>query len=178
MKKIFFSLGVFATAASLIAAAGPRVSRAALAGVEKSLDSRIAQLWSDVPYLVIGPARGVYLDNYGAVFTVEVNLVHNPTSLMHATPSPAEVTGAHQKKLERIPILEKALREALVSAASSLEGVPGDETVTIVAFVTHYPWENSTGIPAQLTVQASKNKLLDAQRSGSNLDSIIRTSEN
>ncbi|HLW77305.1 MAG TPA: hypothetical protein VKS01_09970 [Bryobacteraceae bacterium] len=162
----------------LTAAGAPRVSRAALSAVENSLDGRVKQLWTDVRFLVIGPTRGVYLEGYGAVFTIEVDLVNTPTSLMHPTPTAAEVSGARQKKLERIPMLKKALREALVSAAASLEGVPASEQVTIVAFLPHYPWEDSTGVPVQVTAQASKGRLLDAQRAGTNLDSIIQVTDN
>ena len=178
MKKFFFSLVALAAVAGLAAASGPRVARAALSAVERSVDDRITQLWNDVPFLVIGKTRGVYLENYGAVFTLEVNLVHTPTSLMHPTPSPAEVAAAHQKKLERIPVLKKNLREALVSAAATLDSVPADQTVTIVAFLPHYPWEDMNGIPGQLTLQAPKSKLLEAQRSGANLDSTIQVTEN
>ncbi|SRR5579871_4162754 len=178
MKKILFSLWMLAAAGILTAAGGPRVTRAALSTVEKSVDGRIAQLWSDVRFPVIGLTRGVYLENYGAVFTVEVNLVNTPTSMMHSTPTPAEVTAAHQAKLQRLPMLKKSLREAMAAAAASLEGVPSEESLTIVAFVPHYPWEDLNGVPSQITMQAQKSKLLDAQRSGANIDSIIRTTDN
>ena len=46
--------------------------------MEKSLDNRIARLWQDNPFVLLGPTRGVYLDGYGAVFTAEVNLVAGP----------------------------------------------------------------------------------------------------
>ena len=43
-----------------------------------------------------------------------------------------------QKKLDRIPVLKKALREALASTAASLDTVPPDEQITIVAFLSHH----------------------------------------
>jgi hypothetical protein len=177
MKRLPFLL--LAVVLGLSAANAPRVSRGTLAAMEKSLDERISRLWDDNPYLLLGPARGVYLDGYGAVFTSEVNLAANPVSLMHASLSKEEIARYRQKKLERLPILKKTLREALVSTAASLDTVPPEEQITIVAFVDHFPWEDMTGLPVQLTVQAQKKKLLEAQHSGGpGLDAVIRVTEN
>jgi len=179
MKRIYLSFLLLAVAVGLTAATAPRVSRGTLAAMEKSLDERISKLWDDNPYLLLGPTRGVYLDGYGAVFTAEVNLMSNPVSLMHSTLSKDEIAKYHQKKLERLPLLRKALRDALISTAASLDTVPPDEQVTIVAFLDHYPWEDITGLPAQLTLQAPKKKLIEAQRAGGAvLEAAIRITEN
>jgi hypothetical protein len=178
MKKIILTFSLLAVVFGLTAATAPRVSRTSLRAMEKSLDERISQLWKDVPYLVIGPTRGVYLEGYGAVFTAELNLVANPSSLMHAAVDKGDIARTRQTKLERIPLLKKALREALVSTAASLDTVPADEQITIVAFITNYPWEDVSGIPGQVMVQAQKGKLLEAQRQGgAAVESVIRVSE-
>jgi hypothetical protein len=177
MKRIYLSFLLLAVALGLTAATAPRVNRDTLAAMEKSLDARITKLWDDNPYLLLGPTRGVYLEGYGAVFTAEVNLMSNPASLMHATLSKDEIAKYRVKKLERLPLLKKALREALVSTASSMDTVPPEEQVTIVAFLDHYPWEDINGLPAQLTFQAQKKKLLEAQRGGAMLDAAIRVTE-
>ena len=39
-------------------------------------------------------------------------------------------------------------------------------------------WEEGNGVPSQLTLQATKSKLMEAQRPGSNLDSLIRIIDN
>ncbi len=70
-------------AASAIASDAPRVPRTTLAAAEKSLDNRFAGLWSDNPFVMLGPTRGVYLEGYGAVFTAEVNLVAGPHDRHH-----------------------------------------------------------------------------------------------
>jgi hypothetical protein len=177
MKRLPFLL--LAVVLGLSAATAPRVSRGTLAAMEKSLDERISRLWDDNPYLLLGQARGVYLDGYGAVFTAEVNLVANPVSLMHANLSKDEIARYRQKKLDRIPVLTKALREALASTAASLDTVPAEEQLTIVAFVDHFPWEDMSGLPVQLTVQAPKKKLIEAQRAGGTaLEAAIRVTEN
>jgi hypothetical protein len=84
-----------------------------------------------------------------------------------------------QKKLDRIPALKKVLRESMVSMAASLDTVPGEEQIAIVAFIDHYPWEDVTGVPVQITLTAQKKKLVDAQRAGgAGLDAVIRVTEN
>jgi hypothetical protein len=183
MKKIslplFLALFLGAAIVGTTATTSPRVSRGTLAGVEKNLDERISKLWDDNPYLLLGASRGVYLEGYGAVFTAEVNLMSNPVSLMHASLSKDEIATYHRKKMERLPILKKALRDALASTAASLDTVPAEEQNTIVAFLDHYPWEDTTGIPSQLTLQAQRKKIVEAQHAGpAALDSTIRVIEN
>ena len=176
MKKISVSFLLLA-AVAFAAANTSRVSRNTLRAMEQSLDERISKLWTDVPYLLIGPTRGVYLDGFGAVFTMEVKLVADRRSLMAPSVSKAEVAQSHQQTLERIPLLKKAMKDALVSTAASLDTVPAQEQVAIVAFLDHYAWEDQSGMPSQITVQAAKGKLLEAQRSG-NADSVIQVTEN
>lgn len=181
MKKILLPLLLLLIAVvSLTAANAPRVGRATLVSVENNLKERVLKLWDDNPYLLLGSWRGVYLENYGAVFTAEIDLVLNPTSLMHANVNKDEVVKFHQKKLMRIPILKKALCDALVATAASLDSVPPDEQITIIAFLPNHPsWEDMNGIPTQITVQAPRKKLLDAQRAGAAaVDAVIHVSEN
>src|SRR5580658_6986651 len=118
MKKIFLPLFLLVAVLAMTAAtSGPRVSRGTLASMEKSLDERIQRLWDDTPYLLLGTTRGVYLEGYGAVFTAEVNLVMNPVGLMSTRLTKDDIARVRQKKLDRIPILKKALRESMVSMA-------------------------------------------------------------
>jgi len=176
MKKTLLTFAMIAAAIGLTAAAGPRVSRTTLAAMEKSLDQTISNLWRDNQYLLIGDTRGVYLEGYGAVFTAEVNLVANPISLMNTRLSTADVARFRQSKLERVAVLKKTLREALASTAASLDTVPAEERVTIVTFLDHFPWEDMSGVPTQITVEAQKKALVEAQRSHS-YDSV-RVTEN
>jgi hypothetical protein len=180
MKKILLPLLLLVVVFALTgASAGPRVSRGTLAGVEKTLDERIKRLWDDTPYLLLGGTRGVYLEGYGAVFTAEVNLVMNPVSLMNSRVSKDDIARVRQKKLDRIPTLKKTLREAMVTMASSLDAIPGEEQIAIVAFIDHYPWEDVTGVPVQITLTAQKKKLAEAQRAGgAGLDAVIHVTEN
>lgn len=180
MKKVFVPVLLLTVVSALVAAsAGPRVSRATLTAMEKSLDERIQRLWDDTPYLLIGTTRGVYLEGYGAVFTAEVNLVMNPVSLMNTRLTKEDIAKVRQKKLDRLPVLRKALKDSMVSMAASLDTVPGDEQIAIVAFIDHYPWEDIAGMPAQITLQAQRKKLVEVLHAGgAGIDNAIRITEN
>jgi hypothetical protein len=179
MKKflIFLLLAVTVTFCAT-ASTAPRVSRATLAAMEKSLDNRINGLWSDNPFLLLGTTRGVYLDGYGAVFTAEVELMVSPLSMMHPVMSKEEIVRYHQKKLERVPTLKKALREAIVSTAASLDTVPPDEEIVMVIFLARHQWEDTTNVPVQIKIEGKKKALLDAQHAGgAGLDQVIHITE-
>ena len=162
----FLLLGV---AASAIASDAPRVPRTTLAAAEKSLDNRFAGLWSDNPFIMLGPTRGVYLEGYGAVFTAEVNLVAGPQiSIIMQSATKQSIAEHRQKKIARIPELKKAMAKALADTAASPEmaAVPPDEQIVLVAFLSHFPWEDLTGVPSQIMMQSSKKKLMEAQSKG------------
>ena len=135
--------------------------------VEKSLDATLLRFTSDNTHTLIGLTRGVYLEGVGAVLTAEVILVNAPVSIMHPLPTKEEIVQMRKKKLERVPQLKKVLKEALVSAAASLDTVPPDEQVVIAVIVPRFTFEDAAGIPAQITVQASKKKAARIQGRGS-----------
>ncbi len=162
----FFLLVV---AASAIASDAPRVPRTTLAAAEKSLDNRFAGLWSDNPFIMLGPTRGIYLEGYGAVFTAEVNLVAGPQiSIIMQSATKQSIAQHRQKKIDRIPELRKAMAKALADTAASPEmaAVPPDEQIVLVAFLSHFPWEDLSGVPSQIMMQSSKKKLMEAQPKG------------
>src|SRR5882724_6792216 len=82
LKVLTVPFLLLVVAASAIAVDAPRVARNTVALTEKSLDDRFNKLWSDNPFVVLGPTRGVYLEGYGAVFTAEINLVSAPAAVM------------------------------------------------------------------------------------------------
>lgn len=171
---------LLAVAASTTASDAPRVSRDQLVAVEKSLDSRYAKLWDDNPLVVPGPTRGIYLEGFGAVMTSEVDLVAGPTMLFIRGPlTKDEVEKFRQKKMGRVPELRRAVRQALIDSAASLDSVPPEEQIVVVAMLSKYPWEDFRGLPHQILMQAQKKKVLEAQNSGgAGLDQAIRVEEN
>ncbi len=169
MKKITncLLLAVPLCAVAISAAATtPRVSGNVLKAVELSLDDRMKSLWPENPFSLIRLTRGLYLDGYGAVFTVDVSPVLSTTSMMHPTVTKDEVVKAHKVRGERIEQLRTAMRLAVADAASSLEPVPADDQVTLVVYLQHHEWEDISGMPGQLTFRGKKKALVDAKRAG------------
>jgi hypothetical protein len=184
MKRLLLTSILFAGAAPILLRAAtatdsPRVTRSTLITTEQSLDNRFKQLWNDNAYVLPGPTRGVYLEGYGAVFTAEVNLVAGPPiHMFHPIATKEEVDAHHAKKLQRLPEFRRALQEALIATAASLDSVPDDGQIVLVAMLAKYPWEDLTGLPRQIMVQGQKKKLLDAKRAGNaNLADAIRVVE-
>jgi len=171
---------VAAVAAPVATSDSPRVTRPMLVDMEKSLDSRVVRISQDNPFLLLGPTRGVYLDGYGVVFTAEINLVSAPAAMMMFRPqlTKEEIEQHRQRKLARIPQLKQALRQAMIDSAASLDTVPPQEQIVVVAMLSKYPWEDTTGIPMQIMMQASKKNLLDQRNNPAALDTVIRTTEN
>ena len=123
MRRVSIAL---AFAASIWAASAekPRFKRAALVAMEQSFDQRITRL-ADDPYLLVGNARGIYLEGYGAVFTAEVSLANGPgLSPFHPNITKDELSKLRAKKLERLPALRQCMRDMLLAASASLDEVP------------------------------------------------------
>jgi hypothetical protein len=174
---IGFALVVFATVAST-AITPAKVTRPSLRSMEKSLDERLSTLWPDNPVTVVGPTRAVYLEGYGAVFTAELSLANEGVSLMHLTLTPQDKAAVVKKKTERVPQLEKFLKEALVGAAASLDTVPPNELMVIQVVLDRFTWEEAPTYPAEMIVQATRQKLLDVKRAnGVGMDAAIRLTE-
>ena len=165
---------------SATATEAPRVNRTVLAAAEGSLDDRFKRLWSDNLYAVPGPTRGVYLEGYGVVFTTEVNLVTAPVlGIVPIAVTKDGITQHKKTKRERIPDLKRALQQALVEMAASKEmaAVPLDEQIVVVAFLSHYPWEDLDGLPAEIMMQGSKKKLMEAKSAGAGLEAVIQSAQ-
>ena len=179
MKSIILPLAlIYGALVSADAAAGEasHVDRARMEKVEKGMDATLSRFTTDNSHTLIGPTRGVYLPGVGAVFTAEVILVNAPVQLMHPLPTKEEIVMMRKKKLERIPLLKKILKDALVSIGAQLDAISPDEQVVIAVVLPSFTFEEATGVPSQITVQAPKQKLLDTK--GAALDALIRVTEN
>jgi len=164
------------SAAYAAAGEAPRVDRTQMEKVEKSLDATLLRFTPDNSHTLIGITRGVYLEGVGAVLTAEVIVVNAGVNIMHPLPTKEEIVQLRKKKLERVPILKKVLKDALVSAAATLDTIPPDEQVVIAVVIPRFQFEDAAGLPSQVTVQATKRKLLESK--GAALDALIRVTEN
>jgi hypothetical protein len=180
MTRALIFTSILATAAWVAVAQNAHVSYAAIRAMEQSFDKRVLTLSTDTPFDLLGNTRGVYLGGYGAVFTTEVNLlVTNNVSPFLQTIPKEYVVKVHAQKLQRIPLLKRSMQDAMVATAS-LDNVPAGENIVLGVTLFYYNWENTSGLPAQIVMQAQRQKLLDVQlgrASRASLDAVIRVQE-
>jgi len=156
MKKILFLL--LSGALAISAADASRVNRNTLAGLERTVDDRIRGLWSDNTMAILGNTRGVYIPGTGIVLAAETNVVTANLSLMVQTLSKDELAALRKKKLERIPQLEKAMKDLLGAMTSTLDQLAPGEKIAIALVLPRYSFEDPTGLPMQLTVQMERGE--------------------
>lgn len=166
-----------ATTSLALAAIGAKVDRRALANVEAAINDKFRTSIQD-PWDLLGTARGTYLDGYGAVFSVELQLVFvSPPMPFHPAYTPAEITAIRDRKVKKLPELRAAMQSLLVSSAPALEGLPANEKIAVDAMLWHYSWENSQGLPQHVFMSAEKGKLQQAQAAHSDLALVIEERE-
>lgn len=171
-------LSLILAASFLVAAVTePILSRAMLMPVEKKIDQRFETLF-DEPFLLLGMTRGLYLDKFGAVFSAELQLVSTPgvATFGFTTPTKEMLVATRNKKIERLPMLRDAMRSQLASAAVALDKLPADEKVVLGVSIFRRSWEDSTGVPAQIVMQATRKDLMNA-RTPAAIEAAIRTQE-
>jgi len=152
--------------------APPRITRATLAGVEKSFDSRLG--YTADAFDLLGNTRGVYLEGYGVVFSTELNLIVSPNlSPFRAAFSKIELARIHDRKVQRLPLLRQEMRQMLATCAASLDNLPSNEQLVLAVSLFHYSWEDYSGLPTQIVMQAERQKLL----SNATRETAIRTVE-
>ncbi|MBI4877325.1 MAG: hypothetical protein HY822_22085 [Acidobacteria bacterium] len=180
MKPLLALCALLTAGLLLTGADRPHVNRAALTAVEKNLDRRLETEVVESS-LLLGMTRGVYLEGYGAVFTAEVNLASGPgISAFRPKLTKDDIDRVRQKKLDRMAVLKKAMRETLVSAAASLDTVPAEERIVVGVSLFHFSWEDTAGLPGQIVMLAQRRTLLDFQtgrRDRSTLESAVEVRE-
>jgi len=73
------------------------------------------------------------------------------------------VTKVHAQKVQRLPLLKRSMQEAMLAAAASLDTVRPEEKIVFGVSIFYYKWEDTSGLPAQIVMQAERQKLLDVQ---------------
>jgi hypothetical protein len=138
----------------------PPVTRAALLPIEKRIDARLGRPAQEEAYSLLGNTRAVYLEGFGVVFTTEVGLLQlQPITPFNPSFSEEEKQKIRQRKAAKLPILKQAMREMLSAAAASLTGLPADDQIAIAVTLFYFSWEDRTGLPSQILMQATKKSL-------------------
>jgi hypothetical protein len=136
----------------------PRIALGTFTDLERRFDSKLASLGGiNDPVDMLGTTRGLYLDNYGAVFTTELSLVLAPAiSPFRLTITPELKAQVHQKKIARLPQLKQAMREFLRSAAMTLAQIPADQQIVVAVRLDYMKWEDTLGLPGLVVMKADR----------------------
>jgi len=155
--------------------AKPKVPRGSLVPLESSFDVRITKPGQEDPFDLLGNTRGVYLDGYGLVFTTELNLIVTPMTPFRPQVTREDIQKIRLRKLAKLQVLKKAMREMMVSAAAAVEGLPANEQVVVAVTLFYYSWEDRTGLPSQILMQAPKSALVGGP--GQSPDAAVQVKE-
>lgn len=139
-----------------------RIAPQTFTEMEKRFDSRLAATGggSD-PLDLLGGTRGLYLDNYGAIFTTEVSLIVTPTTNpFRQTISKELAAQVHQRKVAHLPLLRQAMQEMVKNAAMTLGQVPDNQQIVVAVRLLYLPWEDTTGLPAQILMKADRKSAM------------------
>ena len=157
-----FFAGTIAGAVEVDAAAGKLRDQIAVA--EQVIDQRFQGVGSETVMTVIGNSRGAYVEGYGVVFNVQVNIAPvgniNPFRRSY---SDEEIRQINIRKRQRIETLELRTRELLVELSDSISGLPANEKIAIAVSLFHFAWEDLTALPKQMVMAAAKSVLAQAK---------------
>jgi hypothetical protein len=158
------------TLLSLLLAAAPqpigdgRAVSSNLKNVSRTIDDRVQQMTARAPFVLLGQTRGAYLPGYGAIFTLEVNLVPVAgVSPFRPAYTPQEIQNLNRQKREKIGTLRAGLRPLLAEQAAGLAQIPPGEKVALIVTLFNFHWEDPTGLPSQIVLQATRQTLLEVQ---------------
>lgn len=155
-----------------LASAETRVNRASLVEIEGRLNDTFRTAATD-PYDLLGTARGTYIEGYGALFTVELNLVYvTQMSPFRPAMTKDEIEKVHERKLRKLAVLREQLKQQMLNASVNLGSMPGRERITMEAFLWNYNWETTAGLPHRITLSAERQRLIEAKASKAPLDFI------
>jgi hypothetical protein len=149
--------------------------------VEKLLDDRVRRAFPESPMHLLGNTRGVYLEGYGAVFTVEFGLIMTPAlSPFRQEVSAEEKSRIHAAKLKRLPEVKSFVRDFMVNTAASMDALPAGENFVVGVSLVYQKFEERGQLPDRMVFSAQKGKLVDVAASRvdrAQLESIVKVRE-
>jgi hypothetical protein len=139
----------------------PRVSPQALAQLEQGFEDKVRGLRGEEPFSLLGASSGFYLEGYGVVLTIPLDLIYTPGPSPFRPPiTDLDKEKVHRRKLAQLPALRQAAREMLASAAASLSTLPVDRKISVAVRIYYMGWEDSAGLPHQIVATADRKSAL------------------
>jgi len=150
------------TAAGTIpAAGGAHVSLDALKVLQTGFDTDLATFDYNDSIDVIGRTRGIYLSDYGVVFTTELSPIVTPGITPFMTKISDEMKlRVHQRKIERMPAVKKLMGQMMKRTAEQLALLPDDQQIVLAVKLLYLPYEDTLGLPLQVVMKGDKRSVL------------------
>ena len=94
------------------------------------------------------------------MFTTELSPVFTPgLSPFQPNISQQDKEKVRQRKLARLPVVERLMNSMLQSAAKDL-AVPDDQQIVVAVNFVYLPYEDTTGLPGQMVVKGTRHAIL------------------
>ena len=139
----------------------PRVSPQTLAQLEQDFEDKVKAIRGPEPFSLLGASSGFYLEGYGVVLTLPLDLIPTPgISPFRPQFTKQDQEQVHRRKLAQLPALRQAAREMLASAAASLSTLPVDRKISVAVRIYYMSWEDSAGLPHQIVATADRKSAL------------------
>jgi hypothetical protein len=139
-----------------------RIPQGMLANLEKTFDGRMEAADSKDPFETYGDGtRGLYVEDFGTVFTTEISLIVTP-GIFPMSPAITEEKRAavRQRKLNHLQQLKDLMKDLMKVSAITLVPLPDDQKIVFAVRVRYQRWEDTTGLPAQIVMSADKKSVL------------------
>ena len=153
------------TSSNLPAPRAARIPLDTIRNLERAFNDRRSGLaGADQPTELMGDTRGVQLEDYGVVFTTEVSLVITP-GLMPGRPTipPEMAARVKLQRVARLPLLKAAMMTMMSSMAAAFSQIPPRQQLVLVVRLYYGAWEDTTGMPAQVIMRASREAVAAAK---------------
>jgi hypothetical protein len=156
-------------------------THADLVTVEANFDDKIRRTFTESPFELIDRTNGVYVEGSGVVFTNTINLIMTPVlNPFRQSVTAAEKEKFQQQKMKKLPALRQLMKDFLVTSATAIDKLPGEESVTLSVKMYYQSWEAHNGLPERVIVTGQKRKLVDIaanRMDRSKIDTVVRTRE-
>jgi len=138
-----------------------RVSQESLNVLQSGFDSDLAGFDINDTIDVIGRTRGVYLNDYGVIFTAEISPVITPgiTPWVQKIPEDTKIA-VHKRKLERMTPIRRLMGQMMMRAADQLKLLPNDQQIVLSVRFLYLPYEYTQGLPVRITMKGDKRSVL------------------
>jgi hypothetical protein len=69
----------------------------------------------------------------------------------------------HQQKVARLPLLKQAMADMMKNSALTLIQIPDNQQIVVAVRLLYLPWEDTTDLPAQVMLSATRGEALKGQ---------------